>query len=258
MTQRVVQYAGVMAEPSIGIAGVTTADQAKMLIGHAQQIGWPHGYRLAIGALTSYKALALGGPSNSSRYLMPSDLNEVFGGHRMVFNQIHFNSDAAGLFGQLYSILKEPTYCDGVQLNIPWPRLDQLQRLRERIYIHVTLQISRRAYAMAGNTAEGLIKKLQDYGGVVDRVLVDPSGGEGKPLSIEALDLLNQLAGSDLPFQWGVAGGLKAENVHQLAPLLNVVPDLSWDAESGLRDEADGLDLEKCRGFLTASAALIK
>jgi phosphoribosylanthranilate isomerase len=258
MTSQVAQYALVNAKPSIGIAGVTTGEQAQRLLKYAEGMGWPHGRKVAIGALTSYKALAFGSPANTQRYVMPSELNEVFIVHGLAFNQVHFNSNAAGLFAQLSSILKPSTYCDGVQLNVPWPRIDQLQRLRERIYVHVTLQISRRAFAMAGGTVSGLISQLSEYAGVVDRVLIDPSGGEGRPLGRKTVDLIRELVRSELPFQWGVAGGLKAENVHELSPLLEVYPGLSWDAESGLRTQQDVLDLGKCRAFLAASVALVR
>ncbi|HVE80773.1 MAG TPA: hypothetical protein VNA68_01375 [Candidatus Dormibacteraeota bacterium] len=248
-----------VAKPYIGITGVTDRHQVEVLLKSAEELGWPDSHQLMIGALVSYKGLTLGAASNINRYISPDSLDRVFVGSKMALNLAHYNSRAAGLCAQLETILKPCKYADGVQLNVDWPRPDQLERLRERMFTRVVLQVSRRAYASVGQSPAALGRKLQDYCGVVDSVLFDPSGGQGVELDVDrSKEILEALTDSGLPMSWGLAGGLSADNIAILGPLLEIYPELSWDAESALRDEHDQLDLKKCLGFLTASAALLR
>lgn len=247
-------------KPYAGITGITTRSQSEAIIEIAEEIGWPRDYKLMIGALASYKGLAFGKLANPNQYVYVDDIDTILIGDSRVLNLVHYNSRAAGLFAQIRDVIKRVTYADGVQLNIAWPDRYQLQRLRERIYTTVVLQIGPNAYKMAGDPLK-LIVKLENYRGLIDYVLIDPSGGLGRSFDVGfATDVLGELIQADLGYRLGIAGGLGPDNVDKLEPLLSTFEGyaLCWDAQSRLRDGEDRLDLGRCRDYLEASAELIR
>jgi phosphoribosylanthranilate isomerase len=253
-------------DPYVGFSGVTTPEQAEALLEMAKLLPQPGGRRLMVGALTSFRGLQFGTPNNTQRYLKPEEIGGVFLQSRQLLNLIHYNSQAAGLFSQVRELVVGPTYCDGIQLNVMWPRADQLLRLRQEVKTQIVLQLSWNSWLEIGQSVIRLVAKLRDdycvdVGGgpvsLIDRLLIDFSGGRGRPLDIETTHgLLLHLVAADLPIAYGVAGGLSADNLHQLRPLLEICPGLSWDMESGIRTD-DQLDLGKCRAAWEASRELL-
>jgi hypothetical protein len=148
----------------------------------------------------------------------------------------------------------------GIQLNIRWPErseLEDFQRAHPRISI--ILQIGRGAFDCLGFNFNRLTQTISRYEGLVDYLLFDQSGGRGRPLDLGlCARLLLMLQEKESRIMSGVTGGLSGASVHWLTRLLEICPDLSWDAESGLRDDRDQLDLGRCRDFLAASAELLR
>lgn len=253
-------------DPFVGFAGVTSAEQAECLLEMAKQQRLPRDRRLAVGVLTSFKALLAGVPSNPDLYVRPEELETLFLDSPRLLNLVHYNSsEARGLYAQVQEIVTAPSYCDGAQLNVVWPRPDQLLRLRTNIRMHMVLQVGRAAYQVAGGTPAGLVAQLRRYWAemrgqsvpLIDRVWLDLSGGEGVALDITwALRAMTAIREAELDIEIGVAGGLHAGNLASLRPLLKLDPNLSWDAQSGLQTDGQ-LDLERCRAFWEASGALL-
>jgi phosphoribosylanthranilate isomerase len=255
----------VRLHPYVGFTGVTTREQAMALRELHRWHPLP-GRVLMVGALSSHKALMFGAPSDPERYLLPVELDKVFLDGSGLLNLVHYNAQAAGLADQVALVVKRPTHCHGVQLNVPWPRPDQLRRMRQEVFTQIVLQLSRQAWLMIREDSELLVSRLRhwyvaDLGGgpkpLFDRLLIDFSGGRGVELNVEvAAKILTALIEAELPFQYGLAGGLNPDNLECLAPLLARSPDLSWDMESGVRTDGQ-LDLEKCEAAWEASRELL-
>ena len=245
-------------KPYIGITGVTCREQVEAIVEMADRIGLPRTHQLMIGVLASYRSLVWGELADPHQYVQVEVLNGVFVNDRRLFNLVHYNSRADGLVRQLVDLVSRVDCADGVQLNIPWPAVSSLRRHRERAYTPVVLQISHRAYCEVGGTPERLVERLRGYAGVIEYVLFDPSGGLGKDFDgKQAESILAALVEAELPFRYGVAGGLAPGKLQRLKPLLEIYSELSWDAQGGLRNQARQLDLGRCRRFLEESYDLI-
>lgn len=246
-------------QPYIGITGITTQRESEALVQMAESLGWPQSHGLMVGVLASYKGLSRGCLANPRQYVAMDRLDEVLVDDGRLLNLIHYNSRASGLYGQLREVLQGLKCVDGLQLNIAWPDPRQLDRLRSHHYAQIVLQVGATAYRMVGATPDGLLRALQPYAGLIERVLIDPSGGTGQVFDRQfARTILRRLVESDLPMRWGIAGGLGPDNLYRLEDLLSIYPQLSWDAQARLRNDKDGLDLAKCRYYLEASLALIR
>ncbi len=246
-------------KPYIGVTGVTTPEQALELVEIIGSLGLPRSRKLMIGALMSYRGLSRGELANPSQYIFPDQIDEVFPDDNRVFNLVHYNSRAEGLYSQIRDVVSRVTYADGVQLNIAWPEPKQLTRLRSRAYTAVVLQISMAAYRMVAGRPSQLVAALQPYYGLVDCILVDPSGGTGRRFDRAwSEDIIGELVKGYLPMRLGIAGGLGPDNLDCLVPLLRIYPDLSWDAQARLRNDKDQLDVGRCRAYLEASIELVR
>lgn len=244
-------------KPYVGITGVTSIVQSEAIAGYAELLGWPRTHKVMVGALASYKGLR-GRSANPRQYVGVDQIDSVFVNDRVCLNLIHYNSRANGLFAQLNELLSDARYVDGVQLNISWPWLDALRRLQSRFYTVITLQISSRAYQMIGGTPTRLVSTLAPYEGLIEYVLIDPSGGTGKDFDSHlAKVMLKTLVDSGLGMKWGIAGGLGRGKLERLRPLLEIDPGLSWDAQARLRTISDELDESLWKPYLEESRKLL-
>jgi phosphoribosylanthranilate isomerase len=132
----------------------------------------------------------------------------------------------------------------GVQLNrLPWHELDYTQSL-ERIarILPVTRIILQASGLQIGRLSPAeFAERLSCYSPYVSTVLLDDSSGTGKTLSPNLLrPYIDAIYGNnDMP-SVAVAGGLRPSNVDFiLDKLINDYPDLSFDAETGLRENYD-------------------
>ncbi len=250
----------MLAKPYYGITGVTTIEQSQALLRTVDRLGLPRTHQLMIGVLASYKSLARGSLADPKQYVPVNELNDVLVHDRRLLNTVHYNSRADGLVLQLGDLLGRVRYARGVQLNIAWPAPEVLDQWRSEFYIRVILQVGSRAYGEVGRTPVDLAKRLERYAGLVDYVLFDSSGGTGTPFDDgEASRVLCALVATELPMRWGIAGGLNPDNLAaKLQPLREIYPDLSFDAQGGLRDPlTKGLSLDRSRAFLEAVWTLL-
>ena len=122
----------------------------------------------------------------------------------------------------------------------------------------IVLQVGARAFETIGNSLKRLADKIaSEYGGLIHYVLLDASAGLGKPLDAEVLrPYLRALAAKRLPIGLGVAGKLSPTTLGLVEPLVDEFPHLSIDAESGLRDENDDLNVSFAISYLARGNAL--
>ncbi len=92
-------------------------------------------------------------------------------------------------------------------------------------------------------------------------LLCDASGGQGCVLNptevIASLEPLIHLTQRKTDLNLAVAGGLSAETVPILKPVIETYPELSIDAQGRLRDDHDRLDLDAVRHYVEAALKLL-
>jgi hypothetical protein len=245
----------VSAPPSyIGCSGLVS--RAEVL---AALAAFPDfGRQLMVGVLASEKTLA--GQRNRwfRRYPRVENIAGVFLDDPRCLNLVHFGADEppdATTLARLFDLAGP--LCHGFQFNGAWPwsaNIETLCRMFERAgkTPRIVLQ------AGLGTTAAQV--GLYVRRGVATDVLIDASGGTGKPVDPEYAAFWFEKFRAMFPsLGIGVAGGLSAETVPQVAGLLQA--GASCDAESGLRDGADGggrLVQEKVEAWLKATGEAVR
>jgi hypothetical protein len=215
-----------------------------------------------MGVLVSSKSLA-GKPLDpqwQAKYPAPQIVESLLVADIRLLNLVHFNTRQADFAEEMWKILNLAPSIAGFQLNLCWPHPNEIERYRRRpeaVEDVIVLQIGSRALQAVGYRADALLDRLRHYEGLVQYLLLDTSGGLGREFDADQIcNLVRGLSEADLDIGLGVAGGLRADTVERLVPLLGVCPSLSWDSEGGMRT-GDQLDLGKCRDYLAASAQLI-
>ena len=204
--------------------------------------------RLMVGVLASSKTLA-GIPNKwPMRYPEPRMFASLFPPDRRTVNLIHYATDDQGtLKDQLLKLVSLGEYFfDGFQLNMAWPEPRSIQLPN---HLRMVLQLGDIALTECGNDPKTAAKRLKEYNhvdqqtSVITDVLIDGSCGHGTPLNAEKTEAYIAAITESCPnLGIGVAGGLSAETLGSIKPLLKKYPRLSFDAEGKLRDADDHLD----------------
>lgn len=244
--------------PYIGVTGVTDLAQAHALLGALPPNS---GRTLMVGGLMSFKTMRGGANKWPKRYLPAEAIAGIFPKDTRALNLIHYNTKEEGvsLAEQLCEAMRVGgAHCHGMQLNIAWPDPAQIGSFRLTYPDAViVIQVGARAFERAGNDPLGLVRLVADYRDAIDFVLLDPSGGLGKPFDPAALRVyLQALRAARLPVKCGVAGDLSPATLGLLEPLAGDFPDLCTDAEGKLRDAADELDVAAAAAYVAGVAAL--
>ncbi|MDP3769767.1 MAG: hypothetical protein Q8R40_02440 [bacterium] len=246
--------------PYIGITGFMNKDEVLAVLNSVPQNSK---YRVMVGVLAS--SHTINGISNKwpHRYPKPEHLNNIFQRNPKALNLIHFNTkEPQHLYEQMMHVrrLAGPC-CHGFQLNVAWPNPAILRRVAlkgQRTVI--VLQVGGHAFEMINHSPQELAQKVaSEYAGLIDYVLLDPSGGYGKQLDTDILKgYLRALTAKQLSIGLGVAGGLSPATLHLIAPLVDEFPDLSIDAEGRLRDEHDHMEINIVISYLLNAIALFE
>lgn len=248
------------APPSyIGVSGLTSRAE-----GLAALAAFPSGGRqLMVGVLASEKTLA--GQKNRyfRRYPRVESIAGIFTDDPRCLNLVHYGADAppdGDMLARLFELAGP--LCHGFQFNGAWPYAYDLERLHERAArcgrtLRVVLQV--RVPNRLG-TATVAWPSPAHYAGLFSDVLLDASGGEGRAFDYAYAETWVEECRSRLgdKIGIGVAGGLCAETLATVAPLL--ADGISCDAEGRLRDGADGggrLDLERVKAYLESVAKAV-
>lgn len=218
-----------------------------------------------IGGLVSAKTLQDGQSKWPKRYPEPNTLGKIFPSYRNVLNLIHFNTRNQDrlLFDMNWTQDLAGPNCHGFQLNIAWPDKKVLEQYKKGSMFRnktIVLQCGAKAMKEAGSPFN-VGMRLRDYEGLVDYVLIDPSGGLGKEFNPEdaraAFYYIRENARDSNAIGLGIAGGLHAGNLGNLQSML---PDFEFsiDAEGKLRDGNDNLDIAAAQAYLRAADALFR
>lgn len=240
----------------IGVTGFMSGEEVGLLVGklsannlisHDKTL--LENRQLMIGVLVSDKTIAGGSNRWPNRYPLIEQVPEIFKFARIVsdhviFRVVHYNTHDPNTLGtQLIELYRRcgGQVVDGVQLNVAWPYLGEIEKYREEVPDNhkIILQIGRRA--MEGLTPQKIASNVSAYGPVIDYILVDPSGGYGISMVdqpfFEVLDAIQEETGGAIGL--GYAGGLSASAGDRLLEFYCRYPDISIDAQGRLRDDKD-------------------
>lgn len=246
--------------PYIGITGFVSHEEVEAMLALMPE-NCEH--LLMVGVLASQRTLHGEPPKRPNRNPKKEDIENIFpnpsihnSGNRTTLNLIHYNTkDDSDLSDQLFRMMCRD--CDGFQLNIAWPSKWELIYFLDCLSMDIVLQVGGRALRELECSPQQLADKVMEYKGLINYVLLDQSGGLGKPLDADALRPHLETLRLAMPnLGLGVAGGLSAETLHLIEPLIRDFPDISIDAEGLLRDAEDRLDLAKAGEYLQRALEL--
>lgn len=248
-----------MKKPYIGITGFMSYDEVMFVLRQLHDVSCR---LIMVGVLASLKTLR-GLPNKwPNRYPAVLKIFDIFSIHDLALNLIHYDTkEPETLREQLVEMTRlAGGNLHGFQLNIAWPSLAILQEYRrEYPDKKFVLQVGGHAFEMVGHSPDRLAGKVSEYEGVADYVLLDPSGGYGKPFNPErARDYLFALKAKHLSMGLGVAGGLSPSTLDLVEPLVKDFPDLSIDAEGRLRTKDDHLDLEVATEYVCKALTMFR
>ena len=250
-----------MMIPYTGITGVMSAGEVSAILdsvpANAERM-------VMVGMLATSQTIRGIENSRPHRYPKPKHMDAIFQPHPRALNLIHFHTKierpkliykemqrARDLAGE---------HCQGFQLNMAWPGTDLLMRVLGEMpkSTIIVLQVGARAFEMIGHSPKKLADKIEsEYGGLIHYVLLDASMGRKLPLDAEMLrPYLRALAAKQLPIGLVVAGGLGPVTLDLVQPLVDEFPALCIDAESGLRDKNDDLDVSAAISYRARGDAL--
>jgi hypothetical protein len=210
--------------------------------------------QLMIGVLASSKTLAGQRNRHPRRYPVMADIARIFPADPRVLNLIHYFTEQTDTLAEQLDQLTAigGPNLHGFQLNVRWPSARQIDRHIAKYPRHrIVLQLG--PTVLNDSAPKTLAAQLEVVRYPVTDLLVDPSGGVGRPfdpaVAREYLLALQRPGGPNM----GLAGGLGPETIGVLAPLTAEFPGISIDAEGRLRDEHDDLDCARLLAYLTAA-----
>lgn len=247
--------------PYVGVTGFMSRREVKEVIDSASP--WLR-RKVMIGVLASSKTISGGTNSHPNRYPTPGQMRDIFEDTSRALNLVHFSTkNREGLFEEMSKAFSlAGPYCHGLQLNIPWPDPKVLGFFKTKVYpVTIILQIGARALEIVGYSPQRLADKIEkEYKYFIDYVLLDPSGGTGKPFVPKEMGgYLHALEMKQMSIGLGVAGGLNPATLRRLVlPLVKEFPDLSIDVETGVRDAHDHLDPKLAISFVRKAECLFQ
>ncbi|PCI28050.1 hypothetical protein COB55_04530 [Candidatus Wolfebacteria bacterium] len=134
---------------------------------------------------------------------------------------------------------------DALQLDMTWPEAGDIASVvhASQKTFEVILQVGKRALKEADNDPQVVVNTLEDYEGIIKRVLLDRSMGKGIGMKADYLAPFVRAIKERFPqFGISVAGGLGPETMHLVRPLVEEFPDISIDAQGKLRQSGSILD----------------
>lgn len=254
--------------PYIGITGIMSRAEAKALLAVlSENEMWQmdKDRMLMLGYLASSKSLQ-GLPTRyPKRYPKIEDIPSLIIEEARVLNLIHYHSSERD--EKLYDeMLRIGEMCrinegfSGFQLNVAWPSPMILERWQREADVGpvIVLQVGGRAMEEVNHSPSQLAQRVKEYEGVVDYVLIDPSGGKGQDINPAKINVyLHALKEAGIRFGMGVAGGLSGDSLNLLMPILSEFPQISIDAEGKLRDAEGNLSLDRCVHYLNEALRVL-
>lgn len=232
----------------IGITGFKTVDEVYF----CDSVASRKEPMLMYGVLTSQKSLKdpeLEGSRRPAMIAVPELLAAV---PDYALPMIHHCSDNRKIAEELSRILSyEDIYDRGlvkaVQLNQRLPDISELEKVKNR---YTGLQIVLQLEPPDLIDPKGTGRMVKNYEGLIEYVIIDPSRGAGKKLSLNnTLEVLLALETKAMPV---IAGGLRPYNVAETIRFFRAKygDDFCIDAEGGLREDENCLSRKLAGGYI--------
>lgn len=249
-----------MKTPYIGATDFTTREQVLQAVSYIP-VSIPR--RLHVGAMCSYKTInnipTATGWENI--WLNGEKLNQLFQPHPNVYNVIHY-ADYANLTTLpmlVEAIRRSGPHVHAIQLDMKWPEAYTLAALKAQCpSVDIIQQIGHVAISESSNWEANLAQ----YQYCADYVLLDAGMGKRTPFDP---DRMLELVETALMYfdedQIAVAGGLGPNTYKNLAPLFDLYPDLSCDAQGQLRasiDSREPIEIDRVCAYIDGVCSLIK
>src|SRR5688500_4717527 len=173
-----------MTRPYLGITGFTSATQVR----EALALVPPTSRRLVmVGVLASRRTCA-GLPERSPRRLPAVEsIPEIFPDHPHALNLVHYYTDEPATLGRQLADLagRAGPNLHGFQINGIVPTRADLEEVRsERPALRIVFQM---LLGLLASSPREAACRAQDVAGLVDDILLDVSGGQGRPLDPEGV-----------------------------------------------------------------------
>lgn len=259
-------------KPYVGVTGISSVNEARLVVRSFVDAGLTDEnstHRGMIGLLTSQRTLSHDN-TKTPKYPALHQIREIFlATQGRSFNTLHFSTyKVSHLTEQLTAIMEKTgiyhnRLCHGVQLNISWPPAIELEKSRTSFpSLKIILQLGPRV--LSEKNAEDVAEGLINYEGLIDYVLIDPSGGKGTTFEPDKVaPLYNGIKDlyPNLPVVF--AGGFNPENVKTRLLLLSEAIEenkFSIDAEAGLRTQKgpSSLSIPKVAKYIHKAASFFK
>lgn len=238
----------MQAKDYIGVTGVSNVEEVlkvrDIVEGFIENQFLPQDKQVMLGYLVSNKTFN-GIPTENLRYPFFKDLPDMLNAAgNDIFTAIHYNSRDTNLLSDQiikifdYEDIYENNLCRAFQLNMAWPDVKAIDEIKSS-YPDICFILSLTDDAISGNTPGSIADKTEEYQGLADYVLIDPSGGAGKPFDIEqSVQIYHGLKANQITDHIGFAGGFNPDNVGAI--LEDLMPhigtkDISIDIEKGAR-----------------------
>jgi hypothetical protein len=238
----------------VGVTGFKTKEDVLHIADVARNLGYPNDKTVMFGILCSSKYLDT--PDVAGRLSPP--LNQTAEIAKRVPNwaipMMHYHTKERAFFNEVYRLFSQNNLydsCKAVQLNIDWPNLNDMSKIKNCFpALDIVLQIPKRA--TDGLSMNELQQKVSEYSEFADYALIDPSGGRGIDFDIEKGIETILAIDSVLPNTLiGIAGGFDGSNVRErLQQISNKYKkEFFIDAEGKLMTE-NTLDYAKVNTYL--------
>lgn len=237
-------------KPYIGVTGITNTHEATVIAQTFIDEGLTDeqsSHRGMVGVLASERSLI---PNFKGRVKYPNldQIHQIFRiTHNRAFKTLHYHTYyESALSQQLEQLLDQSNLyadrlCEGVQLNIKWPPVNEVERTKMTFPdLKIILQLGPRV--LAERDPANIVARLSPYVALIDYALIDPSGGKKKIFRINRVaPLYNQIKEAYPDLAMVFAGGFDARNtITRLWVLSQTIgtTNFSIDAEGGLRTQS--------------------
>ena len=225
----------VMVPAYVGIAGFTVPEQVRYIMEVLPRVP---SRAFMVGVQVSHETLSEKPQLEFERRRPAVDvIGDIFPDDPRTLNYVHYNTGEhttlAEQLVQITDLLGDKLH--GFQLNLRWPDPTALETYRARFPAKgFVLQVGYDALAEVGNSPHALGARLErEYDGLVDYILLDSGKGYGHPFDPELFrEYLRALKVRGLNIGPGVAGGICAQTMDLVRPLIAEFPTLSFDSEA--------------------------
>lgn len=249
----------------IGITGFSARAETERMLATFSRLdeGIPH--VLGVGVMMSHETLHNLETKWSKAFPAKEQIASIFARHGLALNTLHyadyteldvFNSLTRAIFWGGIDI-------DALHLDMIWPDPGVVANAvhASRKGIAVILQVGEKALEQASNDPSEVVRRLGDYEGVIDGVLLDKSMGQGRVMDAEwLLVFVRAIYETRFNVHVAVAGGLGPATIRAAEPIIREFPGISL-AQAKLRPSGsalDPIDWEYATGYLKEATALLR